>query len=108
MKGETLPSDTRIYHVKVVTAFLQSGVPLSKISGFRSILEENGLRLTDRCHMSDIIPLILVQEQARIKQEISGKPVSLVFEETSRLGEAMAILVRFINPTDWSIQQQLI
>ena len=44
-KGETLPEEQRVYHVKVVRTFLQSGVSLSKIS---ELLEENALHLTDR------------------------------------------------------------
>ena len=31
--GETLPQDQRIYRVKVITAFLQAGIPLSAAFG---------------------------------------------------------------------------
>ena len=102
-----MPQDQRIYRVKVVTTFLCSGVPLNKIPDFRELLEEHAFRLTDRRHMSDIVPFILSQEQAQIKNEITGKPLSIVFDGTSRLGEAVAIIVRFIDP-EWSIQQRLI
>ena len=74
---------------------------------FRELLEENALRLTDRRHMSDIILFILAQEQAQIKEKISGKPLSIIFDGTSRLGEALAVVVRFID-SKWSIQQRLI
>ncbi len=57
--------------------------------------------------MSDIVPLILGQEQAKIKEEISGKPVSIIFDGTSRWGEAFAIVVHFID-SEWLIQQRLI
>ena len=60
-KGETLPENQHIYRVKVVKAFLRSGVPLNKISSFQELLEENALRLTDRQHMADLIPFILEQ-----------------------------------------------
>lgn len=36
--GENLPESTRIYRVKVVTAFLKNGVPLSKVDGLRDIM----------------------------------------------------------------------
>ena len=39
--------------------------------------------------MSDIVPFILVQEQAPIKEEIAGKPLSIMLDGTSRLGKAM-------------------
>lgn len=47
-RGETLPQEQQVYHIKVVTAFLKAGVPLNKINSFRDILEENAYRLTDR------------------------------------------------------------
>ena len=106
-KGETLPLEQRVYRIKVVNVFLRSGVPLSKIQEFRSILEENGLRLSDRRHMADMIPLVLNKEKMRIKEEMSGKSVSVIFDGTSRLGEALAIIIRFVD-SSWSIQQRLI
>ena len=62
-KGETLPLEQRVYRIKVVNVFLRSDVPLRKIQEFRSILEENGLRLIDRRHMADMIPLVLNKEK---------------------------------------------
>ena len=47
-RGETLPEDHQVYCIKVVTAFLKSGVPLSKVESFRDLLDENAFRLTDR------------------------------------------------------------
>ncbi len=105
--GETLPQDQRVYRVKVVTAFLRAAIPLFKLDSLRELLEENGYRLSDRRHMTDIVPLIFSQEQARIKEELSGKDLSVIFDGTTRLGEAMAIVVRFID-SDWQIQQRLI
>ena len=37
-KGDTLPTNQRVYRVKVVKAFLRSGVPISKVNGFRDII----------------------------------------------------------------------
>ena len=42
--------------------------------------------------MSDIVPLIFSQEQAQIKEELNGKDLSVIFDGTTRLGEAMAIM----------------
>ena len=105
--GETLPEDQRVYRVKVVTAFLRAAIPLNKIDNLRDLLEENGYRLSDRRHMSDIVPFISSQEQALIKEELAGRDLSVIFDGTTRLGEAMAILVRFID-SNWQIQQRLI
>jgi hypothetical protein len=57
--------------------------------------------------MSDLIPFVLKEEQQRIKQEISSKFVSVIFDGTSRLGEALAVVLRFIG-IDWTIEQRLV
>ena len=69
-----MPEDKRVYCVKLVTAFLLAAIPLTKIDSLRDLLEENGFRLTDRRRMSDIYS----QEQARIKEEITGKDLSVI------------------------------
>ena len=103
--GETLPQDQRVYRVKVVTAFLWAAVPLNKLEHFRELLEEHAFRLSDRRHKSDIIPFISLQEHACIKEEISRQYVSVIYDGTTRLEEAMAIVLRFV---DWELQQRLV
>ena len=76
---------------------MRAAVRLSKVDAFRDLLEENSFRLTDRRHMCDHIPFIITQEKADIKAEIVGKPVSVVFDGTTKLGEAMAIVIRFVD-----------
>jgi hypothetical protein len=73
LEGETLPMDQQVYRVKVVSAFLRAGVPLNKVILFRDGLEENAFRLTDRSHMSNLIPFIWKEEEKRIKNEIEGR-----------------------------------
>ena len=92
--GETLPMEQRVYRLKVVKTFLHAAVPLSKFDAFWDLLEENSFRLTDHHHMCDLIPFIIAQEKADIKAKIVGKPVSVMFDGTSKLGEAMAIVIR--------------
>ena len=53
--------------------------------------------------MSDLIPFILSEER---RKESSGKPVSIIFYGTSRLGEALVIVLRFLD--NWEIKQRLI
>lgn len=52
--------------------------------------------------MSDLVPFIVSEEVEHIKNEIDKRHVSITFDGTSRLGEA----VRFID--DWNIKQRLI
>jgi hypothetical protein len=105
--GEMLPMEQRVYRLKVLKTFLRAAVPLTKLSAFRDLLEENMFRLTDRRHMTDLVPYIVTQEKADIKAEILGKSVSVIFDGTTRLGEAMAIVVRFVDDS-FVIQQRLI
>ena len=105
--GETLPMAQRVYRVKVLKSFLRAAVPLAKLESFRDLLEENMYRLSDHRHMSDLVPLIVAQEQTEIKKELSGRPVSVVFDGTTRLGGAMAVVLRFVD-SSFTIQQRLI
>ena len=106
-RGETLPTGQWVYRVKVGTSFLRAGVPLSKLECFRDILEEHAYRLTDRRHMSDLVPFILTEKQARIKRKIEGRDVSVIFDGTTRLGEAMAVVIHFVSD-EWALEQRLL
>ena len=57
--------------------------------------------------MSDLIPFVLKEEQQRVKQEIDSKCVSVIFDGTSRLGEALAVVLCFIRE-NWTIEQRLL
>ena len=107
--GATLPDAQRLYRVKVVRTFLTAGVPLNKVPVFREILEENGYRLTDRRYLSDLIPFILGQEKDELKRILKGRPISVIFDGTTRVGEVFVIVVRYVDTSEsWSIRQKLI
>ena len=103
-KGETLPSEHNVYRARVVMAFMKSGIPLAKLEcpEMRSLLEENGFRLTDKRHMMDLVPFVLDQGRKRIREEVKGKCISVIFDGTTRLGEVLAVVVRFVD--DWSVK----
>ena len=105
--GQTLPEAQRVYRIKVVTTFLKAGIPLTKLHHFRDLLEERAYKLADQRGMHDLIPFVANEEQKRIKQEIEGRDVSVVFYGTTRLGEALAVIVRFIDD-GWEIVQRLV
>ena len=106
-RGETLPESQQVYRVKVVWTFLQAGVSLSKLGIFREFLKENGFRLSDWRFMFDSVPFILKEEEACLKQELQGKQVGVIFDGTTRLGEAMAIILRFVGQS-WTLEQRLV
>ena len=64
---------------------------------FRDLLEENGTRLAGRRSLSDLVPFIREQEVAQIRQEIAGRKVSVIIDGTTRLGEALVIVLRFVT-----------
>ena len=105
--GETLPKNVQVYRIKVVSCFLRAWVPLSKIDCFRGLLEESGYRLTDRRHLFDIISFILAEEVERLKQEMAHRDLSVAFDGTTRLCEALAVVVCMVGD-DWYIKQRLV
>ena len=95
LREETLPEEQQVYRVKVFTAFLRAGVPLSKRGASRHLLEENACCLTDKRNIVDYVPFIHKDEENKICQEISRKNVFAIFDGTIHLGEALAVLLRF-------------
>ena len=78
-RGETLSESHKLYRIKVVTAFLKSGIPLQKIDGLREVLEAGGYRLTNARGMRDLVPFVRTNEGNKIKEELSEKYVSVFF-----------------------------
>ena len=105
-KGETLPENVRVYRVTVVKPFLKAGIPLSKVDCMRDLLEEHAFSLSGRQHLSETIPFIHQQEVEEIKKEISGKKVSVIFDGTTHIEEALAVLLRFVD--NFQTMQRLI
>ena len=54
--------------------------------------------------MSDLIPFILSEEKCRLREKIVGKDVAVIFDGTSRLGEALVVVLRFMDFENWSLQ----
>ena len=73
---------------------MKAGVPFNKLNTFRELLEQNGTCLARRRSLSDLIPFVHQQE---VSKEIEGKKVLLIFDGTTRMGEAMVILVCFVS-----------
>lgn len=70
-------------------------------------VEEYGEKLTGQQHLGDLIPMVRDQERRDLKKMLCGRPLSLIFDSTTKVGEAMAILVRFVED-DFTICQKLI
>lgn len=107
-KGATLPEEIRLHRFELVESFLKAGIPLLKVDHLRPFLEKYGHRLTSRTHLTEIIPLVLKKEKDTVKSEISSNNAfSVIFDGSTRLGEALAIVVRFVD-YQWNLQQRLV
>ena len=102
-----MAEEQRIHRVRVLTAFLRAGIPLNKLSCFADILEENAFSLGGRRTISDLIPFVLRNEKLRIKSEISGQAVSVVFNGTTSFGEAMCVISHYVDDNG-KIHQRLV
>ena len=80
---------------------LKAGIPLSKIDLFR---EQYGLSLTSASNLIDLLPFILQNELDCLKKNINGRCVSVVFDGTTHVCEAMVVVVRFLDK-DLNIQR---
>ena len=52
------------------------------------------------------MPFIMNEEISQIKQEIHGKHVSIVFDGTTNVCEAMVVVLCYVT-TDWAILQKV-
>ena len=53
-----------------------------------------------------MIPVVHQEEKEKLQREISGRNVSIVFDGTTHVCEALVIVVRFLDD-DWCIQQRV-
>ncbi len=104
--GEMLPVSTRVYRVNVVTALLKAGVSLNKLDSFREIFEENAFALSDSSHLRRLIPFILQDEMSKLKKDIRGKNVAIIYDGTTHVCEAFVIVLRYVDD-DWVIKQRV-
>ena len=73
---------------------------------FRELFEEAGVPLTSQSNVRQLIPFILEEEYTMVCKELMGKDVSIVFDGTTRGGEALVVLVRFVD--NWELKGRLV
>ena len=56
--------------------------------------------------MIDLVPFILQDECSRTRSEVQGKYISIIFYGTTRLGEVLVVVLRYIEA--WEIHQRLV
>ena len=105
---DSVPEDVSVRRIETVLAFMKAGVPLKKVDHLRPLLEVNNSALTDSSHLRTYVPFILEEEDKMLQQELSSAcAISVIFDGSTHLGEALAIVARFVDQ-NWDIQQRLI
>ena len=86
---------------------MEAEIPLSKLDcpEVRDLLEENGYRHTDSWYMMDMIPFILQEQHSQVRGEIVGKDMSIIFDGSTRLGNVLVVVVRFLE--EWTVSNAL-
>ena len=103
----SVSSEDKLYRYRVVEAMLHAGIPISKVDDLRALLERCNNSLTGHEHLKVFIPKIETREHEKLMSELKGQLVTIIFDGTTRLGEALVILARWI-PADFSrVEQRL-
>ena len=97
----TLDADLLLYRYRTVESCMAKGIPIEKIDGLRPLLERAGKSLTDSSHLRTFIPKIEERELAKLRVEHENEFVAIIFDGTTRLGEAINVCTRFC-PADFS------
>lgn len=69
------------------------------------LLEENGYSLSSSTHLRQMVPFVLHEEVQAIQREMSGRPVSIIFDGTTHVAEAFVVVLRFVE--DWCVKQRV-
>lgn len=97
-----MPEEVRVHRVKVVQTLLKAGIPLGKADCLRELLEENSTALTSASNLHQLLPFILHEQMEKLKNEVRGLPISIIFDGTTHVCEAMVIVLRFVD-AQWNI-----
>jgi len=57
--------------------------------------------------MNDLIPFVVKEEQTQVKDEIRNKHVGVIFDGTTHVCKALAIVLRFISDS-FTVEQRLV
>ena len=113
-KDSTLPVEEYAYRLEVVTEFLKAGIPVAKTDVLWCLLEKNRYRLTGSSNLGQYVSMALKQEIEQIRQELEmpgqavlRRDISVIFDSSTRQGEAIAIIDQFMD-NDWNINQRLV
>jgi len=104
----TLDPETLLYRWRVVEKMMEEGIPLAKVDAMRDLLERGGETLTDSTHLACFVPKIHQREKDAVAHEIKDELGCIIYDGTTRLGEATAVLWRQCPTELFRLQQRLV
>jgi hypothetical protein len=107
MGGANLSNATLLYRYRLTQSFMYSGIEPSKIDHLRPLLTRAGEAATHSSHLMPFVPKVEADEFARILDELENQVVSALFDGETRVGEAVAMILRFCT-ADFKLQQLLV
>ena len=103
-RGYLIPGSTRliVQYCKHVISRSTTSDDLfvdTTLMATQSLTEENSdLSENEDVHLSELIPAVLENEKDKLKKELKDvKEASVIFHGTTRLGEALAVIVRYVQ-----------
>eukprot|EP00966_Prymnesium_polylepis_P048752 1128575-Prymnesium_polylepis.2 len=100
--------EVQLYRWRVVETCLYAGIAMEKIDHLRELLERGGTALTGSQHLKAFVPKIEEFELARLRKELEGQRVCVIFDGTTRLGECITVLLRWCPAGFKKIEQRLV
>ena len=101
----SLPSDVLLFRFNVMETILAACLPPQTLDILSGLLKES---VPDASNMKQFVPKVEAFEFDRVRNEIRGQKVTVIFDGTTRLGEAIVVLLRWC-PADFSgIQMRLV
>ena len=108
VKTISVPTETHVYRWTVMETMMYAGIPYAKVDMLRHLLEREGHALTSSGELAQLyIPQIEEREIKRVVKELLDQHFSLIFDGTTRLGEAINMVTRSIT-ADFQIRMRLV
>ena len=79
----SLEPDLLLWRFNVVESFLAAGLPMTKIDELSGLLKQ---QVGPHTHLKAFIPKVEAYESRRLRMEIAGQKVTVIFDGTTRLG----------------------
>ncbi len=104
----SVPPDEQLFRLRTVESLMGTGVELAKAKGLRNILERGRLvSIGGPSHLQQYIPKVMDAELSRIKTDLLNEFISIAFDGTCRLGDAVSVTARYCTK-DFEICYRLV